>query len=95
MQVVTFCSDCVTQMVMTTRGCKPMTPPPLPSHLGIGARHTGHLHKYQASDRYEDLFNIPRCKSGNSHARRGRSYGGEQAFTTHDVTTWREGRVGG
>jgi len=24
-----------------------MTPPPLPSHLGIGARHTGHLDKYQ------------------------------------------------
>jgi hypothetical protein len=24
-----------------------MTPPPLPSHLGIGARHTGHLDEYQ------------------------------------------------
>ena len=24
-----------------------MTPLPLPSHPGIGARHTGHLHEYQ------------------------------------------------
>lgn len=28
-----------------------MTPPPLPSHLGIGARHTGHLHRYQANSK--------------------------------------------
>jgi hypothetical protein len=79
-----------------------MTPPPLPSHLGIGARHTGHLHKYQVTIRIsvwdEDPqcpFRIPSCKGGNSHARCRRSYSGEQALTAHNVTAWCEGRIGG
>ena len=38
--------------------------------------------------------NIPCCKSGNSHACRRSPYSGEQALTTHNVATWREGCVG-
>jgi hypothetical protein len=43
------------QMVITTRGCKPMTPPPLPSHKGIGARQTGHLDRFKLASRREEL----------------------------------------
>lgn len=38
-----FAARYLVYSVMTTLGRNPITPPPLPSHPGIGARHTGHL----------------------------------------------------
>ena len=46
----------VTQMVITTRGCRPITPPPLPSHKGIGARQTGHLDRFRLVSQGEELI---------------------------------------
>ena len=57
------------QRLYTSFGFKPMTPPPRPSHPGIGARHTGHLlsqrrikHKSISAVRYGGAHTAERRK---------------------------------